>query len=97
MLGQTAIEDRALRFVLTRLGDAVTIKAERANDAWRVNVYGVAMSDRLGILVYSPEGEIVFEQSTATAEMRRKARVRASVRGCGVRATEGDGRDSCNR
>ena len=72
-LNQMEIENRALRFVLTRLGDATTIKAERNNDAWRVNVYGTGATELLGQLTVSADGQILLEHSTPVEEMRRKA------------------------
>lgn len=77
-VAQEEIENRALRYVLTHLGDAATVKAERetesprGNGNWRVSVYGASIAKPLGWLVYSPAGEILPDRCTPLEEMGQR-------------------------
>ena len=71
--GQAEIENRALRYLLSHLGDAATIKVERDGDVWRVSVYGAESDEPLGELVYSLAGELLRDHSTPLEEMRQRA------------------------
>lgn len=61
---RTEIENRALRYLLTHLGDAATVKAEKEGELWRVSVYGADGDDPVGQLVYSQRGELLLDRST---------------------------------
>jgi hypothetical protein len=78
LLGQEEIENRALRYLIVRLGDAATVKAERENDEWRVAVYGAGMSDPVGWLVYASTGEFHPERSTTVEEMCQRVEGKTS-------------------
>lgn len=67
------IENRALRYLLVHLGDAVTVQVNRDNGNWLVSVYGVGIAESLGRLVYSPTGELLLDRSTPIEEMRQRA------------------------
>ncbi|MBI3914301.1 MAG: AbrB/MazE/SpoVT family DNA-binding domain-containing protein [Chloroflexi bacterium] len=73
LLSQEEIENRALHYLLTGLGDATTVRAERRNGEWYVFAYGASIAEPLGRLAYSPSGEILLEQSTPIEEMRQRA------------------------
>lgn len=77
--GQAEIENRALRYLLSHLGDAATIKVERDGDVWRVSVYGIEGDEPLGELVYSLAGELLADRSTPLEEMRQRVGRAASV------------------
>lgn len=70
---QATIENRALRYVLSTIGDAATIKVRRlANgDGWQVDVYGPGMAQPAGTLAYSLPGTLLVERSTSPQEIRR--------------------------
>jgi len=72
-LDRTAIENRALRYLLKHVGDAVSIEAEPLPDGagWRVNVYGAGQTMLAGTLVYSPSGVLGLEQSTPATQIRQ--------------------------
>jgi hypothetical protein len=72
-LEREEIESRALRYLLTHLGDATTVSVEKDNGNWRVAVYGTGIANPLGELVYSATGELLLDRSTPVEEMRRKA------------------------
>lgn len=71
--GQETIGNLALRYLLTHLGDAVTIETKRNDGDWRVSVYGVGTADPVGELVYSPTGELLADRSTPVEKMQRCA------------------------
>lgn len=75
--GQEEIESRALRFLLSHLGDATTVKAERDGGDWSVSVYGAGLADPVGWLAYSPTGEIYADRSTTVEEMRQLTKGKA--------------------
>jgi antitoxin component of MazEF toxin-antitoxin module len=68
----SAIENAALCYLLSHVGDAVTVSAHLLPDqsAWEVDVYGVGMTQSSGKLVYSLSGMLVTEQSTPLAQIR---------------------------
>ncbi len=70
---QTAIENRALRYLLTTVGDAATVQVEPLPDetGWRAAVYGEGLTEPAGELIYSAEGVLVPDRSTSPAEIRR--------------------------
>jgi len=71
--GREDIENRALRYLLMHLGDAVTVEAQRDNGNWLVSVYGSGIVEPLGKLVYSPAGELLLDRSTPLEEMHRRS------------------------
>jgi len=71
--GREDIENRALRYLLMHLGDAVTVEAQRDNSNWLVSVYGSGIVEPLGKLVYSPAGELLLDRSTPLEEMHRRS------------------------
>jgi hypothetical protein len=62
---QTEIENRALRILLRRLGDAVTVKAHKSDRGesqdWIVQVYARGNETPLGELHYSRRGELLSD------------------------------------
>ena len=70
---KSEIEGQALRFVLRNLGDAVSIEAQRLDEAWHVTVYASAGTAPIGRLVYDLAGELLKEDSTPPEIMRRRA------------------------
>ena len=70
---QSTIENRALRYLLSTVGDAVTVKVKALSDlaGWQVDVYGVGSVQSAGTLVYSATGVLLPEQSTSPAEIRQ--------------------------
>ncbi len=72
-LEREAIENLALRYLLTRLGDAVTVKAKKVDDNWHVSVYRSGAIEPSGKLVYSSTGILVPDHSTSVKEMQQRA------------------------
>jgi hypothetical protein len=68
----SAIENAALGYLLSHVGDAVTVSAHLLPDksAWEVVVYGTGMTQASGKLVYSLMGKLLPEQSTPPAQIR---------------------------
>jgi hypothetical protein len=79
--GQEDIENKALRYVLMHLGDAVQIEVKQEGDSWRVIVYGHMSNEVLGHLLYSSTGKLMIENSTPVLEMRQKAIEDPSLKG----------------
>ena len=67
------IENRALRYLLTSVGDAVTVQIHLLPDktGWQVNVYGAGMTRPAGKLIYSLSGVLLPDPSTPPEQMRR--------------------------
>ncbi len=73
-LGQDEIENLALRYLFTYLGDAVGVKIKIGDEDWRVSVYGSGVVDEpLGELIYSVSGQFQVDRSTSVEEMQRRA------------------------
>jgi hypothetical protein len=70
---KSEIEGKALRYVLRNLGDAVSVEAQRLEEAWHVTVYTSAGTAPIGRLVYDLAGELLKEDSTPPEIMRRRA------------------------
>lgn len=70
---QTTIENRALRYLLTTVGDAATVQVEPLPDGtgWRAVVYGMGLTDPAGELIYSAAGILIPDRSTSPSEIRR--------------------------
>jgi antitoxin component of MazEF toxin-antitoxin module len=70
---QTAIENRALRYLLSTVGDSVRVKAKALPDdeGWQVEVYGLDLTQPMGILIYSLTGDLLSERSTSPTEIRQ--------------------------
>ncbi|MCI0580063.1 MAG: hypothetical protein L0332_31010 [Chloroflexi bacterium] len=70
---RTTIENRALRYLLSSVGDAATVAATLLPDGsgWQVDVYGAGLAQPAGTLVYSLAGVLLAERSTPPAEMHR--------------------------
>ena len=60
------IENRALRYLLRTVGDAVTIAPPQRNVAgdWEVDVFATESPIKLGQLVFTPAGILLPERST---------------------------------
>jgi hypothetical protein len=71
------IENRALRVLWHRLGDAILVKAEPVKDLvhmrWNVTVYARGHETALGALHYSAHGELLSPLDEAVSQMIRKA------------------------
>ena len=67
------IENRALRYLLTHVGDAATVSVHPlpGGMGWQVDVYGTGMVWPVGKLVYSPTGVLLADQSTPPDGIRR--------------------------
>ena len=72
-LDQTSIENRALKYLLTHLGDAVNVavRALPGDQGWQVDVFSVTGSRPLGVLFFDVKGELAAERSTSPAEIRK--------------------------
>ncbi|HLF90263.1 MAG TPA: hypothetical protein VI451_15050, partial [Anaerolineales bacterium] len=70
---QPFIERRALKYLLTSVGDGARVKVKSlpAQMGWEVNVFGIGMNKPSGKLIYNAEGELIREQSTTPEEIRR--------------------------
>lgn len=70
---QSTIENRALRYLLSTVGDAVTVKVKALSElaGWQVDVYGVDSVQLVGTLFYSPTGVLLPEESTSPTELRQ--------------------------
>jgi len=70
---QSTIENRALRYLLSTVGDAATIRVEALPDdsGWQVEVYGEGVAQPAGILIYSPTGVLLPDRSTSPTEIRQ--------------------------
>jgi antitoxin component of MazEF toxin-antitoxin module len=67
------IENLALQYLLAKLGDAVTIRVEKKDTCWQVDVFGADLSQLLGTLFYYFAGELLVNQSTSLEAMRQTA------------------------
>jgi hypothetical protein len=72
---QTFIEWRALKYLLTSVGDGarVRVTALPVQREWEVDVFGIGMNKPAGKLIYNADGELVKEQSSSPEEIRRTA------------------------
>ncbi len=70
-----AIENRALRYLLAHVGDAVSVEAtwEAEKGNWAISVYGAGRAEPVGVLTYSAPGALVPEHSTSPAAIRSAA------------------------
>jgi hypothetical protein len=70
---QSTIENRALRYLLSSVGDRATVKAKPLADnaGWQVEVYGLGLTEPAGTLVFSPSGVLSPDHSTPPVEIRR--------------------------
>jgi len=64
------IENLALQYLLTNLGDAVTVQVVAKDDLWQALVYGEGLTESLGQLTYSQLGQLQPNQSTTPKIMR---------------------------
>jgi len=67
------IENRALRYLLTSVGDGVTVEASPRLDqpGWQVDVYGIGMNKPAGKLIFDESGRLLEKDSTPPREIRR--------------------------
>ncbi len=72
---QALIERRALKYLLANVGDGARVKVRPlpAEMGWEVDVYGIGMEKPAGRLIYTEQGDLVREQSTAPEDIRRTA------------------------
>lgn len=79
---QIQIENLALRYLFTSLGDAVSVKVNMGampaggrvgDEDWCVPVYGSGVVEPLGELIYSVSGQFQADRSTSVEEMQRRA------------------------
>ncbi len=70
---QQDIENIALQYLLTNLGDAVTVQVSNKGDSWQASVYGEGLTEPLGRLTYSTLGQLQLNQSTTPNIMREIA------------------------
>lgn len=72
---RTTIENRALRYLLSTVGDGVRVEARPLpNEAgWQVNVLGSSPERPAGTLIYSSSGVLQADRSTPPPEIRRIA------------------------
>ena len=70
---RSEIEGKALRYLLRKLGDAVTIEARQCEGAWRVTVFAAGSLTPIGELIYGLAGDFLGEHSTSLELMRRRA------------------------
>jgi hypothetical protein len=70
---QTTIENRALRYLLSTVGDVATVKVNAlpGDTGWQVEVYGLDMAQPAGMLIYSSTGVLLAERSTPPGEIRQ--------------------------
>jgi len=70
---QASIENRALRYLLSTVGDATTVAVSPLPDGtgWRVDVYGINRTEPAGALIYSLSGVLLAERSTPPSDIRR--------------------------
>ncbi len=66
------VERLALRYLLAHLGDGATVEVQKENGDWRVSVYGIGVTEPVGELFYSPEGEFLPDRSTTVEETRQR-------------------------
>ncbi len=72
-LGQEEIENLALRYLFTCLGDAVSVRVKMDDEDWRVSVHGSGIVEPLGELIYSVSGQLQADRSASVEEMQRRA------------------------
>lgn len=70
---QASIENRALRYLLSTVGDATTIAVSLLPDGtgWQVDIYGINQTEPAGVLIYSLSGALLAERSTLPSDIRR--------------------------
>lgn len=70
---KTIIENRALRYLLSWVGDTMSVEVNPLPDhtGWKVDVYGTGLTQPAGTLVYSLSGVLLTDRSTPPAEIRR--------------------------
>jgi len=66
------VERLALRYLLAHLGDGATVEVQKENGDWRVSVYGIGVTEPVGELFYSSEGEFLPDRSTTVEETRQR-------------------------
>jgi antitoxin component of MazEF toxin-antitoxin module len=68
------IENMALQYLLTNLGDAITVQVMAKDDGlWQAIVYSEGLAEPLGQLTYSQLGQLQPDQSTEPKVMRESA------------------------
>ncbi|MCA9934848.1 MAG: hypothetical protein H6662_10665 [Ardenticatenaceae bacterium] len=67
------IENLALQYLLTNLGDAVTVQVIAEKELWWIDVYGAGLDIPLGQLAFSLTGHLLPGQSTTPEVMRKTA------------------------
>jgi hypothetical protein len=67
------IENIALRYLLTHVGDVIQVQVEQKEDVWQVAVLGEGLPEPLGSLVYSVEGTLINEKSSSPKALREAA------------------------
>lgn len=72
-LDQAAIENRALRYLLSQVGDMATIEVHSLPNerGWEIDVYGIDQEKPAGKLIYSPSGALQIEASTSPTAIRQ--------------------------
>ncbi len=70
-IGQGKIENIALRYLLSTVGDAVNVDVVLLPDGheWQVDVYGANMTAPAGVLFYSVSGELLKKRSMTPNEI----------------------------
>jgi hypothetical protein len=70
---RAAIERRALRYLLTTVGDGGSVRVESlpGETGWQVAVFGYGMEESAGRLVYDLSGNLLPGGSTPASEIRR--------------------------
>ena len=67
------IGTQALLYLFRKLGDAIRIEVEQADEEWKVTVLDADIIEPLGYLIYSATGELMETKSTPIEVMRQKA------------------------
>ena len=72
---RSMIENLALRYLLSSMGDGATVDVLplEGESGWQVNVYGLGHSKPLGKLIFDSNGKLIPDHSTSPDEMRRAA------------------------
>lgn len=70
---QQDIEDFALRYLLTNLGDAVEVNVTQQENEWHATVFGTGIAKPLGTLIYTASGVLDTDKSSTPKAMRELA------------------------
>jgi antitoxin component of MazEF toxin-antitoxin module len=72
MVDKLSIEKKALKYLFSNVGDAVSVKVsfDSEDATWCVKVFGAEMNDASGVLYYSSSGALLNNRSMSTTQIR---------------------------